>query len=90
MIWGAYHLTKNPGNIGWKAKGTVILEKISSKIVDYVSRKSFHSGWYDPRYFTPSPRIFTQSAFFCRGPCSLYDFYPEVVLLERRLLLTQD
>ena len=45
---GAYHLTDNVGNFGWKVNGKVTFRKFQPKIEEYVLRQSFHSGWYKP------------------------------------------
>ena len=45
---GAYHLTENFGNSGWKVNGKVTFRKFQPKIEEYVQRQSFHSGWYEP------------------------------------------
>ena len=36
--WGAYHLTENFGNSGWKVNGMVIFQKVQQKIEEYVLR----------------------------------------------------
>ena len=41
---GAYHLTENFGNSGWKVNGKVTFRKFQPKIEEYVLRQSFHSG----------------------------------------------
>ena len=47
---GAYHLTGNFENSGWKVNGKVTFRKLQPKIEGYiyVLRKSVHSGWYEP------------------------------------------
>ena len=45
---GAYHLTENFGNSGWKVNGKVTFRKFQPKIEEYVLRLSVHSGLYEP------------------------------------------
>ena len=45
---GAYHLTENFGNAGWKVNGKVTFRNFQPKIEEYVLRQSLHSGWYEP------------------------------------------
>ena len=37
-IWGAYHLTENFGNSGWKVNGKVTFRNFQPKIEEYVLR----------------------------------------------------
>ena len=36
--WGAYHLTENFGNSGWKVNGRITFRKFQSEIEEYVLR----------------------------------------------------
>ena len=38
LAWGAYHLTENFGNSGWKVNGKVTFRKFQPKIEEYVLR----------------------------------------------------
>ena len=38
FTWGAYHLTENVGNSGWKVNGKVTFRKFQPKIEEYVLR----------------------------------------------------
>ena len=38
VTWGAYHLTENFGNSGWKINGKVTFRKFQPKIEEYVLR----------------------------------------------------
>ena len=48
VTMGAYHLTENVGNLGWKVNGKVTFRKFQPKIKEYVLRQSVHSVWYKP------------------------------------------